>query len=391
MIIQPFRPLRIRRNLSRLPHRGRMRHWSAVLFQRVKECVDPIGPLPCGHEVLSAHMTVSRKRGVLGIEQTQLADDRRGTAVKDLFDCRDDLLLGICRGTEGIRHDRYGMRDADRVRKLDLAFFRDLRGDNVLRDVSRVVRSRTVDLCRVFARESAAAVAGIAAVGIDDDLSAGQTSVAGRPADDKASGGIDKDLGIVVEQRRGDGRADDLFDDILAQGLEIDLVVLGRNDNGIDALDLVVVVLDGDLRFSVGTQIGDLAGFSSRGEFFGELVGERDRKGHQLLGLVAGKAKHHTLIARADDAQRVAVARAVLKGTINAHRDIGGLLVEHDIHLGSIAVEAVFVVVVADVTDRLARDRLDIDVAGRVDLADHAYVICRYGSLAGDMRIFVLL
>ncbi len=64
------------------------------------------------------------------------------------------------------------MRDADRVRDLDLAAVGKPGGDDVLRDVARRVRGRTVDLRRILARERAAAVRRGAAVGVDDDLPA---------------------------------------------------------------------------------------------------------------------------------------------------------------------------------------------------------------------------
>ena len=46
-------------------------------------------------------------------------------------------------------------------------------GDDVLGRIARHIRGAAVDLGRVLAAEGAAAVAGVAAVGIDDDLAAG--------------------------------------------------------------------------------------------------------------------------------------------------------------------------------------------------------------------------
>ena len=75
------------------------------------------------------------------------------------------------------------MRDADRVRDLELAAVGEPGRDDVLRDVARGVRGRAVDLRRILARERAAAVAGRAAVGVDDDLAPGEAGVAHRAAD----------------------------------------------------------------------------------------------------------------------------------------------------------------------------------------------------------------
>ena len=82
------------------------------------------------------------------------------------------------------------MRDADRVGDLDLAAVGEPGGDDVLRHVARRVGGRAVDLRRVLARERAAAVAGGAAVGVDDDLAAGEAGVAHRPADHELAGRV---------------------------------------------------------------------------------------------------------------------------------------------------------------------------------------------------------
>src|SRR6478735_4994728 len=60
---------------------------------------------------------------------------------------------------------------------------------------SHGVGGRAVDLGRVLAGEGAAAVAGHAAVGVDDDLAAGQAGVAHRAADLETPGGVDEQPG----------------------------------------------------------------------------------------------------------------------------------------------------------------------------------------------------
>ena len=82
------------------------------------------------------------------------------------------------------------MRDADRVGDLNLAALGEAGGDDVLGDPARGVGGRAVDLRRVLAGEGAATVAGHAAVGVDDDLAAGEARVADGAADDEASGRV---------------------------------------------------------------------------------------------------------------------------------------------------------------------------------------------------------
>ncbi len=95
---------------------------------------------------------------------------------------------------------RHRPRDADGVRQVDLAAFGQAGGDDVLGHPARRVRRRAVDLGRILAGEGAAAVACHAAVGVDDDLAAGQAGVAEWTADHEATGRVDEVLGLFVEQ-----------------------------------------------------------------------------------------------------------------------------------------------------------------------------------------------
>ena len=76
------------------------------------------------------------------------------------------------------------------------------------------------------------------------------------------------------------------------------------------------VELDRDLALAVGPQPIDFVLAASFGQAIDDAVGERDRQRHQLVGVVAGVAEHQAL-----------VAGAVLARGIDAHRDVGALLV----------------------------------------------------------------
>ena len=111
------------------------------------------------------------------------------------------------------------MRHADRVGDLQLAAVGQAGGDDVLRHVARRVRGRAVDLGRVLAGERAAAVAGAAAVRVDDDLPAGEPGVPHRAADHELAGRVDEDevalleAALVVEVARQD-RLEDVLDQV---------------------------------------------------------------------------------------------------------------------------------------------------------------------------------
>ena len=87
----------------------------------------------------------------------------------------------------------------------------------------------------------------------------------------------------------------------------------------------------------------------------GQLVGQRNRRRHQLRILIAGIAKHHSLVAGA--------------AGVHAHGDVAGLLVDAGDHGAGVGVEAVERVVVADGGDGAADQRLEIHVGLGGDFA----------------------
>jgi hypothetical protein len=102
-----------------------------------------------------------------------------------------------------------------------------------------------------------------------------------------------------------------------------------------------------------------------------DLVRERDRKRHQLLGLATRVAEHHPLVARPDPVQRVIlVARDLrLARVVYALRDVGRLPVERHRDAARVGVEAVLGVRVADLGDLAADEPRDVEDGGRRYLA----------------------
>ncbi len=137
-----------------------------------------------------------------------------GRRSKCCVDQIGDLLFFDPARAEALDEDGDRLGDADRIGDLDLAAVGQTCGDDVLGHVARRVRRRPVDLGGIFAGERSAAVTGHAAVGVDDDLAAGEAGIAHRPADDEAPGRVDEDARVVVAQLPGDGRLDDMLDDV---------------------------------------------------------------------------------------------------------------------------------------------------------------------------------
>src|SRR5690606_8794802 len=143
---------------------------------------------------LAAEVAVGRGGLVHRVDQVEHLDDAVRTQVEVLADQLLDHLVADLAGAEGGDRNAGRLGHADGVAHLHLAAVGQARGDHVLGDVARGVRGGTVDLGRVLAGERAAAMAGPATVGVDDDLAAGQAAVAHRPADHELAGRVDVEL-----------------------------------------------------------------------------------------------------------------------------------------------------------------------------------------------------
>ena len=174
----------------------------------------------------------------------------------------------------------------------------------------------------------------LAAVGIDDDLTACQTRVTVRTANDELARGVHVVFDVQTEQVQYFLRMDLLFDpgnqdidDIVLDPGEhllvvgVELVVLGGDDDCVDALGkTLVAILDGHLALGIGTQIGHLLTLlADVGQRAHDQVGQVKAHGHIVLRLVGGVTEHHTLVAG---------SLFVLVAVIHTTVDVGTLLVD---------------------------------------------------------------
>src|SRR4051812_33361994 len=97
----------------------------------------------------------------------------------------------------------------DRVGELNLGPGGKTSSHDVLGHITAHVSSAAIDLRRILTAERATTVTAHAAVGIDDDLAAGQAGIALRTADDETTGRVDEKFSLIIEQVR----RQDLFDD----------------------------------------------------------------------------------------------------------------------------------------------------------------------------------
>ncbi len=172
----------------------------------------------------------------------------RGAHVEYLAHQFRQAVFAHLAGAEGLHHDGDRLGHADGIGHLHLATLAQAGGHQVLGHVAPHVGRRAVHLGGVLAGECAAAVTAHAAIGIDDDLAAGQAAVAHGAAHHETAGGVDEIAGIVIQQVGWN----DLFDDLRDYPL-LDLLVghvggvLGGDDHRVDAARLAVHVFDRDL------------------------------------------------------------------------------------------------------------------------------------------------
>ena len=144
-------------------------------------------------------------------------------------------------------------------------------------------------------------MAGHAPVGVHDDLATGQTGVAHRTADNKATGRVDVHLVAVVGELLGDRRTDDLFDQVGSDHrVPVDaVVVLGRHHHRPKTNRRVPLVVKGHLGLGVRSEVGDGSRLADLGVAFSHSVGQVNGQRHEHVGLIARKAEHHSLVAGA--------------------------------------------------------------------------------------------
>ena len=162
-------------------------------------------------------------------------------------------------GAEGLDEQADRVRLADRVRDLRLAAAGQAGGHDVLGHPAHGVRRGAVDLGRVLAGERAAAVPGHAAVGVDDDLAAGQAGVAHRAADLEAAGRVDQQpVALGVRSKLSKLGVDDVLLDVgREQVVELMSAACWLETTTVSSrTGRSSVVLDGDLGLAVRPQVG---------------------------------------------------------------------------------------------------------------------------------------
>ena len=145
-------------------------------------------------------------------------------------------------------------------------------------------------------------------------------------------------------------------------------------------------VAHGDHRLAVGAEIGQRARLPHVGEPPADPVREHDRQGHQLGRLDARVAEHHSLVAGADEVERIVVRGILLHlvRAVDASGDVLRLLLDRGDDAARVGVEAELGARVADLADPVAREPRNVDVRLGRDLAGDDHEPCRDERLAGN-------
>jgi len=308
-------------------------------------------------------------------------DDSARAQVEHAGDSGRDFIVFHNAGTKSFHIHAQRVCLADCVGNLDFAAGGQPGSHHILGYPARGIRAGAVHFGRVFAAEAAAAVPAHAAVGIHDNLAAGQPGIAQRSANHEAPGGVSVDFNIFINKFRRENRFNHMFNQIradlfVADNLASQLIgMLGADEHGINASGFAVMVFHCHLAFAVWVHPFERAVLAHFRHAAAELVREINRKGQQLFGFVAGIPKHHALVTRAAgiDVFLAVFHRQGFPVLVHTARDIGGLRGNRNHHGAGGAVEAFFAAVVTDAVNHIAHQFFDIHVGVRGHLAGHQH------------------
>ena len=218
-------------------------------------------------------MAIGCRLLVDGTAQLQGLDYGAGAKIEVLvYQLQYDFLIHLGRA-ESLSGNGKRTSYPDGISDLDLQAIGQSRRDDVLGSVAGEIGSGTVYLGGVLAGESAAAVAGNASVGVDQDLAAGKPCVSHGPADDETASCVDVELGLLVHQLGGNDLVDHHLADVAVDYVIAHcLTVLGADDHRFYALGYSVLVLYGDLRLAVGAKVRESPVLSHLGQTSAQLV-----------------------------------------------------------------------------------------------------------------------
>ena len=214
-------------------------------------------------------------------------------------------------------------------------------------------------------------------IGINNDLATRQPTITHRPADHEPTRRIHQKLPtqqLRVIQITRQHRLDHVLPQIILDQRLSTLTMLSRDQQLLDRDRPPIDIPHRHLRLPVRPQIRNDLRLANIRQPLRELMRQRDRQRHQLLGLIRRVPEHHPLITRTRDIERIIITRIGprLIRLIDALRDIRRLLIDRVDHRARLVIKPELRVRIADPLDRRTRDLLNIHIRLRRDLTrDH--------------------
>src|SRR6266404_1088109 len=195
--------------------------------------------------ILAPEMTVVGRLPIDWAQEIQLFDDRCRLEVEYLLHGLLNFYFIYLRGSKRVDAyaDRIGITDG--VSELNFTPVGQTSRYHILSDVPAHIRCGSIYLRGVFTGKRAAAVAAHSTIGVDDDLSSGQTRITFRATNYKSDGRIDEIACFGVNPLQRHNLPDHSFNDSLANFFMFYFgSVLGRDDYCIDTYWTKSIVFD---------------------------------------------------------------------------------------------------------------------------------------------------
>jgi len=136
-------------------------------------------------------VTVLGSLVVDGVGQVQFLDNDTRPHVEVLPDDLNELVGRLVASAVSLNEQTEWLSDTNGVRKLDKTAACELSLEQRLGDPTGEVSSGTIDLGVILAGESTTTVGTPTTVGIDNDLTSGETSITLRSTNNELAGGLD--------------------------------------------------------------------------------------------------------------------------------------------------------------------------------------------------------
>ncbi|KAH3660058.1 hypothetical protein OGAPHI_007263 [Ogataea philodendri] len=287
--------------------------------------------------------------------QVQFSDQDTWSKIEVFVDNGHKLIGRELGSSVGVDVDGQWLGNTNGVRELHQTSLSKTSGHQRLGNPSSSVCGGSVDLGEILTRESTTTVSSPSTIGVDNDLSSGQTSVSVRTTDDESTRWLDVVDGLIVQQVGWNHLLHNVFLDFGSKVSSRDLVsMLGRNDNSVDSQrhnsTAIVLVLDGDLGLSVRSEPWKSTGSSGISKSGVQFVGQQDGQWQLLIGLVGGVTEHDTLVTGTQLLQCLLVMQTL--------GNVWRLLLDSNKNITCFVVETLARVVVSNVLDSVSDDLL---------------------------------